>query len=67
MNQSNSYRKPTERALSPKEQQMETLRLQVAELEAQNQKLERELVEREEAMQSLFSFFQDRGAKVEKM
>jgi hypothetical protein len=67
MNHSNANSEPNKQAPSGKEEQMETLRLQLAELEAHNKKLERELVEREEAMQSLFSFFQDRGAKVEKL
>lgn len=61
MEETNAYRKQAIRNRSIEETQLEEMRNQLAVLEARNKKLERELMEREEIMQSMFSFIQDKN------
>ncbi|MEN9347992.1 MAG: hypothetical protein ACOVOO_09100 [Flavobacteriales bacterium] len=63
MEQTNAYRKLAERKPTAEEQQLQEMRDQLAVLEARNKKLERELMEREEIMQSMFSFIQDKNVR----
>jgi len=63
MEETNAYRKQALRKPTTEELQLQEMRDQLAALEARNKKLERELMEREEIMQSMFSFIQDKNVQ----
>lgn len=58
VNTPNEYRKQRVRLETPTANELEALKKEVKELTEENQKLQEELLAREEVMQSLFSFIE---------
>lgn len=62
MNAPNDYRKQRVRMEAPTANEIEALKKELQELTMENQKLQEELMAREEVMQSLFSFIEANNA-----
>lgn len=66
VNSSNEYRKQMIRMEAPSLDQINALKKEVESLTEENEKLQRELLEREELMSTMFSFLESNKIQVRK-